>query len=62
MQLTRRALCAGFALAAIPASSGISYLTTAAGGVIFAVLSLAIWAAYHAGKSAALKERSQQLA
>lgn len=46
----------GAALAAIPAANGISYLTTAAGGLIFAALAIAIWGAWHAGRAAAMKQ------
>lgn len=52
-------LAAGFlgaALAAIPSSQGISFLTTAAAGIIGAVLTMLIYGAYFAGKSAALKQ------
>lgn len=50
------AIFAGSAIAAIPASSGISYLTTAAGGVVGMFLTLAIYGAYFAGKKAAIKQ------
>lgn len=50
------AIGVGLALAAVPASSGISYLTTAAGGVILAFLALAIFGAWHAGRAAERKQ------
>lgn len=50
------AVGAGMGLAAIPASNGISYLDTAAAGIIGAILLMAIWGSYHAGRSAAIKQ------
>lgn len=45
----------GAAAASIPAAQGVSFLTTAAGGIIGAALSAAIWGAWHAGRAAERK-------